>query len=678
MLGDYGEVLVLDWGIAKLTGEPEGAAAGTDTVDASVNVPLRPATRSGSVTGTAGYMSPEQARGDAIGPQSDVFALGAVLFEILCNRPPFADREDPTVVGTATPGSAALSSKLTFPESPAVPAELKSICVRALSWDASARYANAGAFTEDLVAWLEGSKNLVRAEELLADALAEHERMDQLRREAVTLRAQASQILEAVPAFVPVAVKLPAWDLQDRAASMDKEADACSVRFRQAVWSALTFHADLPGAHRRLADHYAVEHARAETSGLSDEAAKLEVLLRDHDRGGHTSYLAGEGVFSLATDPPGATAELHRYVVRDRRLQLEKVGNLGTTPLERVSLPMGSYMVILSAEGRQTVRYPVQIRRLEFWDGVPPEGGSTAPVYLPREGELDADEIYVPAGWFWSGGSDVAIGRRSVMPRRRLWMDGFAIRRHQVTIGEYVDFLNNLVRQGRQQEASPVAPRVAGRQGELGALLLDQNPDGTYFIPANNYFGTPWHPDWPSVFVDWYGATAYAREKAARSGKRFRLPTEFEWEKAARGVDARRFPWGDFLDPTWCRMLETHAGFPTPSPAGTDEVDESPYGARDMAGNQRDWCMDVPSEQGPPVSAEGRVIGYLDSHEAWNVRVARGGNFLDSQLWCWSYHRSSFLPHVREYIISFRTARSIAGAEPQAIGMRPPSPPPAG
>ena len=91
-----------------------------------------------------------------------------------------------------------------------------------------------------------------------------------------------------------------------------------------------------------------------------------------------------------------------------------------------------------------------------------------------------------------------------------------------------------------------------------------------------------------------------------------------------------------------------------------------------MAGNQRDWCLDVPSEQGPPVSPEGRVIGYLDSHEAWNVRVARGGNFLDSQLWCWTYHRSSFLPHVREYIISFRTARSIGGAEPKAVGMGPP------
>ena len=198
-----------------------------------------------------------------------------------------------------------------------------------------------------------------------------------------------------------------------------------------------------------------------------------------------------------------------------------------------------------------------------------------------------------------SGGSDVAIGRRSVMPRRRLWMDGYAIRRHQITIGEYVDFLNDLVRQGRQNEASPVAPRVAGRQGELGALLLDQNPDGTIFISPNNYFGIPWHPDWPSVFVDWYGATAYAREKAARSGKRFRLPTEFEWEKATRGVDARRFPWGDFLDPTWCRMLETHAGFPTPSPAGTVEVDESPYGATWPATNVT-GAWTYPASRVPP------------------------------------------------------------------------------
>ena len=81
---------------------------------------------------------------------------------------------------------------------------------------------------------------------------------------------------------------------------MEKEADACSVK----ISAGGLVGADLPRGcdlkrSQRLADHYAVEHARAEAAGLSDEAAKLEVLLKDHDRGRHASYLAGEGVFSL-------------------------------------------------------------------------------------------------------------------------------------------------------------------------------------------------------------------------------------------------------------------------------------------------------------------------------------------------------------------------------------------
>jgi eukaryotic-like serine/threonine-protein kinase len=675
MLGDYGEVLVLDWGIAKVVGLSEPPADGEPV---RAPTPDRRATRSGSISGTQAYMAPEQARGDieAIGPHSDVFALGAVLYEILHEQ---QRHEGPTLVpssgsaeGPASPASVALR----LPSGTPVPEALEAICLRALSPDPAARYATARELAIDFGAWLEGAKNLARARQMLAEANDTLGQVQATRAKAQELRGHAGGILGSMPAFVPVDAKRAGWQLEDEAAKLEKAADANVVRLQQMAWSALTLHADLPEAHDLLSKNYAQEHARAEAAGLHHEAAKLEVRLRDHDRGDHARYLAGDGALSLVTDPPGATADLHRYVLRDRRLQLEHVGTLGTTPLDRVPLAMGSYLVILRAEGRQEVRYPVSISRLEHWDGVPPEGGAPTPIHLPRIGELGPDEVYVPAGWFWSGGDAGAIGRRSVMPRRRIWLDGFAVRHHQVTIAEYVDFLNALVRAGNEQEALAVAPRTAGRQNELGTLMLERAADGTFFIPPNNYYGIPWEGHWPVIFVDWFGASAYTRFKAGTADRPCRLPTELEWEKAARGVDARLFPWGEFLDPTWCRMLETHSAMPTMAPAGTYEVDESVYGVRDMAGNQRDWCLDIPTEQGPPLSEAGRVQGYLDRHFAWNVRIARGGNFLDSPLWCWTNHRSSFLPHLRDYIVSFRTARSIAAPEPRPLEVIAPGAPP--
>ena len=503
---------------------------------------------------------------------------------------------------------------------------------------------------------------------MLAEAEELRLEVERLRREAVKLRGSAAQILGPMPAFAPVEAKRPGWQLEEEGARLERDAELMAVRYRQRVWSALTHHADLPEAHAALAEHYAGEHARAEAARDATEAARLEVLLRDHDQGRHARYLKGDGALTLLTDPPGATAELFAYLERDRRLQPESRGIIGETPLQAFTLPMGSYQIVLRAPGCQEVRYPVLVQRGQHWDGVPPEGGGPRPVHLPRLGALAPDERYVPAGWFISGGEAGALGHRSVMPRRRLWLDGFAFRQHHVTIAEYVAFLDDLLRQGQEELAMMAAPRATGRPDQPGQLLLERRPD-RFVIPENNHFGIPWQPSWPVIFVDWFGASAYCRWKANQAAQPHRLVMELEWEKAARGVDGRRYPWGDYLDPTWTRMLESHAGLPTMSPAGSLPVDESPYGIRDLAGNQRDWCIDVPSEAGPPLLPSGRVLGYRDSHEAWNVRVARGGNFLDSPLMCWAYHRSSFLPHIREYTVSFRTARSIAAETPPALAL---------
>jgi len=183
------------------------------------------------------------------------------------------------------------------------------------------------------------------------------------------------------------------------------------------------------------------------------------------------------------------------------------------------------------------------------------------------------------------------------------------VKRFPVTNREYLAFLDDLVATGREEEALRHAPRErGGKEGETGALIYGRRPDGRFELVADAD-GDVWLPGYPVCMVDWWGARAYAEWLAARTGLPWRLPGELEWEKAARGVDGRFFPWGDVLDPSWCCMRDSHPGRLLPAVVDSYPVDESPCGVRGMAGGMRDWCADlydrdrptlVDSSVGPP------------------------------------------------------------------------------
>ena len=122
------------------------------------------------------------------------------------------------------------------------------------------------------------------------------------------------------------------------------------------------------------------------------------------------------------------------------------------------------------------------------------------------------------------------------------------VRRSPVTNREYLAFLNDLVARGNEAEALRWVPReMGGHEGAAGAILYGRAQSGEFQL-VEDAQGDRWLADYPVMMVDWACAVAYARWLADNTGQPWRLLHEMEWEKAARGVDGRMFPWGDQYD----------------------------------------------------------------------------------------------------------------------------------
>lgn len=168
-----------------------------------------------------------------------------------------------------------------------------------------------------------------------------------------------------------------------------------------------------------------------------------------------------------------------------------------------------------------------------------------------------------------------------------------------------------------------------------------------------------WHehdfngPNFPVVSVSWYEAVAYANWLSKVSGKPFRLPSEEEWEKAARGTDGRIFPWGNKFEKNFCNSNES--GLSRTSPVGIFPEGASPYGCMDMVGNVFEWCADyVSNKSGEIISPNNtKIPGH-------NIgRVIRGGNWTNGPRNCSCTSRLFYRPTNRFMTMGFRVAMSL-------------------
>jgi formylglycine-generating enzyme required for sulfatase activity len=222
----------------------------------------------------------------------------------------------------------------------------------------------------------------------------------------------------------------------------------------------------------------------------------------------------------------------------------------------------------------------------------------------------------VPAGEFLMGSSvyddPYAIGDER--PRHMVRLGDFAIMRFPVTVAEYECYT-----------------RIGGERPD------DQEAQ--------------WRaPDAPETEVTWHDAVAYARWLAALTGQAWRLPTEAEWEKAARWDaatgHARIYPWGDAFDTRRCNTSESeHAG---PSPVGTYSEGASPYGVQDLAGNVWEWTGSIPRAY-PYDAGDGR-----EAPNEYARHVLRGGSWQTDARSARAACRFSVVPGATLFDVGFR------------------------
>jgi iron(II)-dependent oxidoreductase len=203
--------------------------------------------------------------------------------------------------------------------------------------------------------------------------------------------------------------------------------------------------------------------------------------------------------------------------------------------------------------------------------------------------------MLVQAGAFWMGRDD---GAPEEAPAHRVYVRDFWIDRHKVTNAEFAAFLN----------ATGLRPPGADRRYD------EDDPDARIHRSDGRWTADGGFERHPAVEVSWFGARDYCAWKGRR------LPTEAEWEKAARGDDRRLYPWG-FAAPTPERAIFGRAYNATEAPSRA--AGASPYGIHDLLGNLREWTSTAlrpypyRADDGrePYTGAAGRVVVRGASHD---------------------------------------------------------------
>jgi len=308
---------------------------------------------------------------------------------------------------------------------------------------------------------------------------------------------------------------------------------------------------------------------RAERLGDTAGFAQCERILTTLNSG--SDLLQGDGELKLDTLPGGADVLLYRMTEVDSVLTPIKKDALGHTPVQVKQLPMGAYLAVVKARGQKDVRVSFRLERQE----------SLHLSIDTLQGQAATDGfVFVPAGRALLGEDPEA---HWPLPMSHETHHGFFMGRVPITVREYLRFLNALALSDLSQARQHVPRSPASGEGLL------QESEGRFFLPKTQFWGQVWNPNWPVFAISRVDAEAFCRWRSHRDGRTYRLPTEVEWEVAARGGDGRTYPWGHQWEMSFCSSPTAGHTSRGLAPVGSHPNDQSPYGLMDLAGGVSEW-----------------------------------------------------------------------------------------
>lgn len=608
LLGTHGEILLVDWGLAHRAGEPTTYRGGTP-----------------------GFMAPEMFDPERLGIDgaADVFALGALLYELLSFVPAFEgpppsmrdSRMSPPIGRRAVPPGER-------PGARRVPAVLEALCLSALEPKREDRIRTAGELVVAVESFVSGKKEAERrarrAKELVEEGDTLLEQCVDMQTSRKDRLAELYDLRRAASAGVFDGAEGALADAEDRFSVMDHLEVQSFQSAQRAYEQALSEVADSAEASRGLARLYRGQLAKAESSRNELARAYFEGLVRQHDKDWEANTI---GALTLDVRPAGATVLVSRYEERQRVLASGPEVLLGLAPLHGARLAAGSYLARIvprdEAEGGDVV-VPVLVR-----------GGreTRVEIDLANAAEVRPGEVFVAGGTSILGGSELNLLGEELQEKQ---VAPFAIGRLPVSFAEYLDFLR-VVALTEPDRAESLLPRT-----DDGAALWDF--DGETPVPAWITRLSDAEEDelasLPLFGISYFAAEAYAAHVARATGRPYRLPTDFEWERAARGADGRRYPWGNRFDASLCLCREGRHAPARPLPSGRFASDVSPFGVRDLAGGVADWVV-------------------ADGEDGALAPASRGGAFTDVRTDCYLGARRPYDPDEHELRVGLRLVRSL-------------------
>jgi formylglycine-generating enzyme required for sulfatase activity len=622
LLDREGRPRVVDFGLAREANSREGEPSHelspafittlTGSTPGHESGHLETLTRTGAVMGTPAYMAPEQFLAEPTDERTDQFSFCVALYEALYGQRPFGGDNLLSLGASVTEGQFR-----PMPKDHEVPTWLRRALLRGLRTKPAERYPSMGA----LIAALLDDPAVKRRRRLLTAGAAAvvvaglvvaqqvvHRRRVELERRIAAHVEEGTRLSEQA--------RTRAKELRDQRARAFAAFDAGNREQAESLWreglgmvstvagsfekgeeafeTALVLDPSRLPVRVRLGDLRMEHLALTEELRMDREAAAIAARLPPDDvDGSRRRALAAAGTVIVRADTPGASVALERYE-RDRATGLRSSKPVGTLAAAGMSLPAGSYRLVLEAPGHAPVLYPFALgagQRREIQ------------LYLPPSAEVPTGFVYVAPGEFWYGDADEQLRTQflDAAPLHRRSTDAYLIARAETTFREWIAFLDSLPAAQRTELIPDTASNMRGslrlKGGADGWQLSFQPTSVRYTARVGEpvvYLGRKQRArqdwlDFPVSAISPPNAERYLQWLRATGrvpGARF--CTELEWERAARGADERSFPSGDDLraddanfDITYGKVASAYG----PDAVGSHPLSRSPFGVDDLTGN---------------------------------------------------------------------------------------------